>query len=330
MNENDLHTKLHDQYNTIASPLQDPEAFSHDVFEIATEATTIHEFHEKMASRKEQRLQELNESLESASIEIIANPSLIGTEQWQHALQLFRTKSLDSLVRYFASYTPEGFEPSFHAPRDPSEHGVLLAVGPSGRTKRRSMEATGSLIDLEASGEDPTPHPNPRQLLSNSTKEPTNPTADGVGRSDADSRRGRGSKPQPSKQRATSQQYSEAESEVSTGSQVSDESLDQIKSDLEALQELVSGQVKTRKLKRLFRPVTKSGSLKSEYEDAVQGLLDKIKNALEQQPASNSIHEENCTCFIPVRLTFDCRTNLSLPLLSRSTPASPLASCVIR
>ncbi|KAJ4287898.1 hypothetical protein N0V88_007518 [Collariella sp. IMI 366227] len=37
---------------------------------------------------------------------IIANPSLIGTEQWQHAVQLFRTKSLDSLVRYFASYLP--------------------------------------------------------------------------------------------------------------------------------------------------------------------------------------------------------------------------------
>jgi hypothetical protein len=49
----------------------------------------------------------LNDSLESASLEIIANPSLIGTEQWQYALQLFRTKSLDSLIRYFASYLPE-------------------------------------------------------------------------------------------------------------------------------------------------------------------------------------------------------------------------------
>lgn len=45
--------------------------------------------------------------LEDASFEIIGNPSLIGTEQWQYAVQLFRTKSLDSLVRYFSSYLPQ-------------------------------------------------------------------------------------------------------------------------------------------------------------------------------------------------------------------------------
>lgn len=45
--------------------------------------------------------------LEDASFEIIGNPSLIGTEQWQYAIQLFRTKSLDSLVRYFSSYLPQ-------------------------------------------------------------------------------------------------------------------------------------------------------------------------------------------------------------------------------
>ncbi|KAK3338641.1 hypothetical protein B0T25DRAFT_599397 [Lasiosphaeria hispida] len=88
LKRSDLFTKLHDQYNTVPSAIQDPEAFHHD-------------------DRKEQRLRELNNSLESAAFEIIANPSLIGTEQWQHAVQLFRTKSLDSLVRYFASYLPQ-------------------------------------------------------------------------------------------------------------------------------------------------------------------------------------------------------------------------------
>lgn len=102
----DLFTRLHDQYNTISSSISDPVAFHHDVFEISQSATTPDEFHNLLADRKEQRLRELNESLESASLEIIANPSLIGTEQWQYALQLFRTKSLDSLVRYFASYLP--------------------------------------------------------------------------------------------------------------------------------------------------------------------------------------------------------------------------------
>ncbi|GAB1309923.1 hypothetical protein MFIFM68171_00133 [Madurella fahalii] len=102
----DLFLKLHQQYNTISSSILDPEAFHHDVCQISHEATSADEFHRLLDDRKQQRLRELNESLESASFEIIANPSLIGSEQWQHAVQLFRTRSLDSLVRYFASYLP--------------------------------------------------------------------------------------------------------------------------------------------------------------------------------------------------------------------------------
>ena len=107
MKRDDLFTKLHDQYNTVPSAIQDPEAFHLDVFELSNEAASADEFHSLMADRKEQRLRELNNSLESAAVEIIANPHLIGTAQWQHAVQLFRTKSLDSLVRYFASYLPD-------------------------------------------------------------------------------------------------------------------------------------------------------------------------------------------------------------------------------
>ncbi|OIW23823.1 hypothetical protein CONLIGDRAFT_686053 [Coniochaeta ligniaria NRRL 30616] len=107
LKKDDLFTKLHDQYNTFPSSIQDPEAFHHDVYECSQQAGTTEEFHRLLTTRKEQRLRELNTSLESASLEIIANPSLIGTERWQFALQLFRTKSLDSLVRYFSSYLPD-------------------------------------------------------------------------------------------------------------------------------------------------------------------------------------------------------------------------------
>lgn len=107
LKKDDLFTTLHDRYNTFASSIQDPEAFHHDVWECSHEARSTDEFHELLASRREQRLRELNDSLESASLEIIANPSLIGTEQWPLALQLFRSKSLDSLVRYFYSYLPD-------------------------------------------------------------------------------------------------------------------------------------------------------------------------------------------------------------------------------
>lgn len=116
LKRDDLFTKLHDQYNTIPSSIQDPEAFHHDVYEVSKEASSTEDFHRLLSDRKQQRLRELNGSLESASLEIIANPSLIGTEQWQHALQLFRTKSLDSLVRYFASYLPH--DHPWHHPVD--------------------------------------------------------------------------------------------------------------------------------------------------------------------------------------------------------------------
>lgn len=103
----DLNTTLHDRFNTVPSAIQDPEAFHHDVYELSTQAYTLDEFERLMEERKQLRLKELNGMLENASFEIVGNPSLIGTEQWQYALQLFRTKSLDSLVRYFSSYLPQ-------------------------------------------------------------------------------------------------------------------------------------------------------------------------------------------------------------------------------
>ncbi|KAI8710683.1 hypothetical protein NCS52_01549100 [Fusarium sp. LHS14.1] len=106
MKSGDLFTKLHSQYNTHLCPIQDPDAFHHDIFEISHKANSVAEFHHLISNRSQQRLHESNEALESASLEIIANPSLISTPQWEHAVQLFRTKSLDSLVRYFASYLP--------------------------------------------------------------------------------------------------------------------------------------------------------------------------------------------------------------------------------
>lgn len=104
MKRDDLFTKLHDQYNTYQSSIQDPYAFYHDVFEISHEASSVAEFHYLICNRKYQRLCELNEALEFASLEIIGSPNLINTPQWECAVQLFRTNSLDSLVQFFTSY----------------------------------------------------------------------------------------------------------------------------------------------------------------------------------------------------------------------------------
>jgi hypothetical protein len=118
MKRDDLFTNLHQQYNTFTFNLQDPEAFHHDVYEISHDADTVDEFHRLMAERKQQRLCELHESLESLAVEIIANPKLMDSEHWQYALQLFRTKSFDSIVRYFASYLPANYVDRYDRERD--------------------------------------------------------------------------------------------------------------------------------------------------------------------------------------------------------------------
>ncbi|KAK3985068.1 hypothetical protein QBC44DRAFT_335743 [Cladorrhinum sp. PSN332] len=127
LRKEDLFSKLHDQYNTVPTPILDPEAFHHDVYEISNEASSTDEFYRLLRDRKQQRIRELNESLESAAFEIVANPSLIGTEQWQHAVQLFRTKSLDSLVRYFSSYLPPD-HPWYKTPHPSSSTDVCSSV----------------------------------------------------------------------------------------------------------------------------------------------------------------------------------------------------------
>ncbi|KAH6685454.1 hypothetical protein F5X68DRAFT_262689 [Plectosphaerella plurivora] len=147
MKRGDLFTTLHDRYNTFSSTIQDPEAFHHDVYEIASDARTEDEFHRLLADRRQQRVDELNDCLQSAACEIIANPKLIGTDQWSYALQLFRTRSLDSLVRYFASYLPEGYldRHSFH---DAASTVSSFADGYSEQSESTDLSSVGDVDDV--------------------------------------------------------------------------------------------------------------------------------------------------------------------------------------
>jgi hypothetical protein len=172
LKRDDLFTKLHDQYNTFPSSIQDPEAFHHDVFEISHQATTTDEFHHLLQDRKQQRLRELNESLESAAFEIIANPSLIGTEQWQHAVQLFRTKSLDSLVRYFASYLPE--DHPWHKPVDSSSPSETSSVGSLFNDSDDEHIITHEPLDISESFKSHLP-PSPRSMTTYSDSSVASP-----------------------------------------------------------------------------------------------------------------------------------------------------------
>lgn len=128
LKQNDLHESLHTKYNTILSAIQDPEAFHHDVYELSTRADTLSEFEQLMEERKTLRLKELNSMLEDASFQIVGCPRLIGTDQWPLAVQLFRTRSLDSLVRYFASYLPD--EHPWYRDSDSADSGAASPISP--------------------------------------------------------------------------------------------------------------------------------------------------------------------------------------------------------
>ncbi|KAG6223497.1 hypothetical protein E4U26_004514 [Claviceps purpurea] len=162
MKRDDLFTTLHDQYNTFSYTLQDPDAFHHDVYEISHDADTADEFHRLMADRRQLRLRELRESLETLAVEIIANPKLMATEQWDAAVQLFRTKSYDSIVRYFASYIPHDYFDR-HDTNDAHEiHSIKTsATSKSSIPEADTFSTTVSCVDqgpLLFAGDDCYPH----------------------------------------------------------------------------------------------------------------------------------------------------------------------------
>jgi len=162
MKRDDLFTSLHDQYNTFTFSLQDPEAFHADVYEISHDADSTEEFHRMLAERRKQRLQELHESLESLAFEIIANPRLMDSQHWNDAVQLFRTRSFDSLVRYFAAYLPDGYmaRDERRAPSAGSSFSDATSVR-TASTKASSVDGARaqytSVLDGSAMTEEPCP-----------------------------------------------------------------------------------------------------------------------------------------------------------------------------
>ncbi|CAN8097668.1 unnamed protein product [Discula destructiva] len=120
----DLFGTLYTQYNTVAIPVQDPEAFHHDVYETCTVATTALEFHTLLAERRKLRLQELRESWGTVATHIAARPKLFSShpaseleaaDMWGDFVYFSREFSFDALVRFFshfAGFTEHALEPA--------------------------------------------------------------------------------------------------------------------------------------------------------------------------------------------------------------------------
>ncbi|KAH7027237.1 uncharacterized protein B0I36DRAFT_136611 [Microdochium trichocladiopsis] len=111
MRQSDLFRQLQPQHNTFSFTLQDPETFHRDVCELAEAAHTTDELNMMLKQRKEERLEELNRKFEATGAKLARNPYLGGEpKHWDNMAQLFRDKSYDALVRYFATHVDDDGE----------------------------------------------------------------------------------------------------------------------------------------------------------------------------------------------------------------------------
>lgn len=105
MRQSDLFRQLQPRHNTFSFTLQDPEAFHRDVCELAEAARTTSELNMLLQQRREERLEEFDCKFEAAGARLARNPYLGGEPRhWDNMAQLFREKSYDALVRYFAMH----------------------------------------------------------------------------------------------------------------------------------------------------------------------------------------------------------------------------------
>ncbi|KAI1165636.1 hypothetical protein F5B18DRAFT_649586 [Nemania serpens] len=104
MSLDELFTTLHNQFNTWPAPLQDWEAFHHDVWEISEAATTKEELMSGIESRMKTRCAEMTRVWDLITVHLAAGRSILPEAHWRHACQFFRTKSMDSMIAFLFEF----------------------------------------------------------------------------------------------------------------------------------------------------------------------------------------------------------------------------------
>ncbi|CAH0033632.1 unnamed protein product [Clonostachys rhizophaga] len=103
----DIFHTLHNQHNTVEIPLQDFRAFYYDVRELAAKASTRDELDRLLCERKQSRSTELLKAFDDAALQLAGDPSSLPGGMWVPSVELFRTRSLASLVMFFAGFLPD-------------------------------------------------------------------------------------------------------------------------------------------------------------------------------------------------------------------------------
>ncbi|KAJ1322906.1 hypothetical protein MN608_11758 [Microdochium nivale] len=130
----DMFTTLHKKYNTYQAPLQDFEAFHHDVSELGVLAVDREDLNRRLAARQRQRFTEMVGAFGSLTSRITGNPACYdaaanGTGDaetlWTRGVAVFRSRSLDMIIRYFAELLPPEDNTSLIPPVDNKRDSVL-------------------------------------------------------------------------------------------------------------------------------------------------------------------------------------------------------------
>ncbi|KAL8312994.1 hypothetical protein RB597_004762 [Gaeumannomyces tritici] len=106
-----LFEDLYQKYNMEPSPIQQAEAFHHDVYEIANRASSPEEFYRLLGERKKQRLEELKNAFNKVATAITGHPALTShiPNFWESTARFTHHRTLDHLVEHFASFIPDGY-----------------------------------------------------------------------------------------------------------------------------------------------------------------------------------------------------------------------------
>ena len=101
----DVFGELHERFNTAPMFLQDPDAFHHDVAEIAHLARDQSDFLAQLQERRDQRLTELKRIFDKiATLLLCGHARKEDESHMQSLLLLSRNASLDSLVGLCATF----------------------------------------------------------------------------------------------------------------------------------------------------------------------------------------------------------------------------------
>ncbi|KAJ3457244.1 hypothetical protein MRS44_014385 [Fusarium solani] len=144
LDEDDLFGDLHERFNTVPMFIQDPDAFHHDVNEIARQALDKEDFYARLQKRRDQRLDELKDMQDKIGVFHLSGYTRLAENQRFHRLRLQRYASLDCLVAFCASLLA------------PNEKGMMPSLDMFLRSEERNARSS-LLKGLAASLKPSTP-----------------------------------------------------------------------------------------------------------------------------------------------------------------------------